>query len=274
MSQPQFHTEPAPPRATLLPCAPGISRIVAANPGPMTYHGTNTYLLHGPDGITVVDPGPDDAAHIAAIRAAGPIARIVLTHTHTDHIEALPTLRGDLPVHAFAQPQADIGAFTPIADGDTIAGWTAIHTPGHAADHLCFAREDGVVLSGDHIMGWSSTVVSPPHGNMLAYFASLDRMLAHGGHTYLPGHGPAIPNPADYTSALRAHRLARESAILAALDTPRTISELTQAIYLGLAPHLRPAAERNVLAHLEKLATEARAEESEGKWKKGKRLLF
>jgi glyoxylase-like metal-dependent hydrolase (beta-lactamase superfamily II) len=269
-STPKFYTEPLPPRAVPLDVLRGIRRIVANNPGPMTYHGTNTYLIAEQGGFLVVDPGPDDPAHIAAIRAAtgDRISRIVLTHTHIDHVAGLPALRGDIPVYAFADLQVPgIKADFALRDGAAVAGWTAIHTPGHANDHLCFQREDGVVISGDHIMGWSTTVVSPPHGDMVAYFASLDRMLEAGGHTYLPGHGPAITSPAEYTGALRAHRVAREAAILAALDEPKTIGAVTATVYAGLAARLLPAAERNVLAHLQKLRAERRAVEADGVWR-------
>lgn len=266
-----FHTEPTPERGQALPVAPGIMRLVANNPGAFTYHGTNTYLLAGPAGFTVVDPGPEDEAHRAAILAAtgGRIARILLTHTHPDHVDGLAALRGHIPVFAFATPQdRSITPDVKLHHGDAVGEWRALHTPGHASDHLCFARPDGVVLSGDHIMGWSSTIVSPPQGDMVAYFASLDRMLAEGGHTYLPGHGPAIPNPADYTRALKSHREAREAAILAALTAPKSLTDLTRAVYTGLAAHLLPAAERNVAAHLQKLAHEGRAAQHADLWRR------
>ena len=265
-----FLTEPDPPRAALLPVAPGVSRLVAANPGRMTYHGTNTYLLEGAGGVVVLDPGPDDASHVDAILrlAPAPVRQILLTHTHADHLGAVAMLRQatGAPVaawHASADP-----AFTPdqpLADGDEVAGLAALFTPGHAADHLCFARGDGILFSGDLVMGWSTTVVSPPGGDMAAYFASLRRLLARPGDMlYLPGHGPALPNPRDYAAALLAHRRAREDAIVAALsDQPATPAQLVETLYAGLEDALRPAAERSVLAHLLKLESEGRAHADE-----------
>ena len=195
-----FLTEAEPARDVALPVQPGIRRVVAANPSPMTYWGTNTYLIDTPEGVLVLDPGPDDAGHVTTVLAAAgaPVVGILLTHTHHDHLGAVAALRTatGAPVHAWHEPADD--RFVPdraLCDGDVAEGWTALHTPGHAADHLCFARVDGTVFSGDHVMGWSSSVVSPPGGNMRQYFGSLQRMLARDDALYLPGHGPAIPSP-------------------------------------------------------------------------------
>ncbi len=268
----QFLTEAEPPRFVPLPAAEGIARIVAPNPGPMTYHGTNTWLIEGADGITVLDPGPDDAAHVQAILAAagGRIARIVASHSHADHVGAIPALRAatGAPVLGFA-PSQDPGLRPDAAlgDGDAVDGWTCLHTPGHAADHLCLAR-DGVVFSADHVMPWSSSVVSPPQGDMGAYMAGLRRLLARPDRLYLPGHGPPLPDPLPFVRALLAHRLAREAAILAALGpAPASTAALAGAIYPDLAPTLRAAAERNVLAHLLKLEAEGRAARGEDGWR-------
>ncbi len=267
----RFLTEPPPPRATLLPIQPAVSRLVADNPGRMTYHGTNTYLIERAGGVVVVDPGPNDAAHVADILrlAPGPIRLVLLTHTHADHLGAVRALQQatNAPTaawHASADP-----AFTPdqaLRDGDEIAGMMALFTPGHAADHLCFALPDGTVLSGDLVMAWSTTVISPPGGDMAAYFTSLHRLLSRPGDTrYLPGHGPPLPDPADYVSALLAHRLAREEAILVALaSAPATPAMLVEALYPGLDPALQPAAARSVLAHLLKLQSEGRLRRGDG----------
>ena len=268
---PRFLTEPAPPRATLLPVLPGVSRIVADNPSRMTYHGTNTYVIEAGNGVVVLDPGPGDAAHVAAILrlAPGPVRQILLTHTHADHLGAAKALQEatGAPVagwHASAEP-----AFQPdhaLHDGDELAGMVALFTPGHAADHLCFARQGGHVFSGDVVMAWSTTVISPPGGDMAAYFASLRRLLARPRDTrYLPGHGPPLPDPGDYVSALLTHRLAREEAILAALAAaPASSPTLVATLYPGLDPGLRRAAERSVLAHLLKLHSEAKVRRGGG----------
>ena len=268
-----FLTEAEPPRGQVLPVVPGIGRIVAANPGPMTYHGTNTYLITGDDGTTVLDPGPDQAAHVQHIVAAtgGRVARILLSHTHADHVGAVAGLRAatGAKVHSFHRSQDPSHTPDhPLHDGDTVAGWTALHTPGHAADHLCFARADGVVFTADHVMSWSTSIVSPPQGDMAAYVASLRRLLARPDTTYLPGHGPPITDPQPFVRALLVHRAQRESAIATALQGgPRTSLGLVDALYSQINPNLRRAAERNVIAHLYKLRDEGRAVEDGELWR-------
>ena len=260
-----FLTEPEPARDVPLPVLPGIVRLVAPNPGPMTYHGTNTYLIDGPDGATVLDPGPDNAAHVQAIlrETGGRVARILLSHTHRDHLGALPALRAATGAPACGFRHSQEPGFTPdrpLDDGDTVAGWTALHTPGHAADHLCFARDDGVIFTADHVMTWSTSIVSPPQGDMAAYFASLHRLLGRADRVLLPGHGPPLEAPQAYLRDLLAHRQQREAAVLAAIGArPRTPAALVDIIYAPVDPRLRAAAERNVLAHLLKLHAEGRA---------------
>ncbi|WP_254070486.1 MBL fold metallo-hydrolase [Acidisphaera sp. L21] len=258
-----FMIEPVPERGALHPIHPGISRIVADNPGRMTYHGTNTYLIEDPDGVTVLDPGPDQPGHVANILrlTPGPIVRILLSHTHRDHLGALGGLKAETGAPTYGWHKPDTDAFAPdvsIHDGDTVAGMQAIFTPGHAADHVCFARPDGVLFSADHVMSWSSSVVSPPGGDMAAYFASLNRLLDRPTDTiYFPGHGPPMGEPHAYVAALLEHRVARERAIATALkDGPRSSTLLVDVLYSKIDPILKMAAERNVLAHLIKLERE------------------
>ena len=272
MTELAFLTEPVPERGVLHPVMPGVSRIVADNPSRMTYHGTNTYLLEDTDGVTVLDPGPDEAAHVADILrlSPGPIVRILLSHTHRDHFGAVAALKAVTGAPTLGWHTSADHAFTPdikIQDGDTVVGMEAVHTPGHAADHLCFARPDGVLFSADHVMGWSSSIVSPPGGDMAAYIASLQRLLARAETTYLPGHGPALTDPHPYVQALVDHRTAREVGIAAALQSgPRTTKALVDSLYSKIDPILKMAAERNVLAHLMKLQTEGRVTQRGDEW--------
>ena len=260
-----FLTEPEPIRGICSPVLPGIARILAPNPGPMTYHGTNTYLIDTPGGTVVLDPGPDNAAHVQAILAAtgGHVRQVLLTHTHHDHVGAWPALRAatGARVAAFVRSaDPNFAADRALHDGDEVEGFTALYTPGHAADHVCFARPDGVVFSGDHVMSWSKGTVSPPRGDMAAYFASLERLLRREDRVFLPGHGPPLENPAALVQEMLEHRRGREAAIEAALHTePRAPAGLVDVIYTKLRPNLRAAAERNVLAHLLKLQQEGRA---------------
>jgi len=260
-----FLTEAVPARGVLLPVLPGIHRIVADNPSRMTYHGTNTYLIEDPDGVTLLDPGPDSAAHVADILrlTPAPIVRILLSHHHHDHLGATAALQAATGAPTFGWSPSPNAAFVPdvpVADGDTAAGMLAVHTPGHAADHLCFARPDGTVFSADHVMAWSSSIVSPPGGDMAAYCASLQRMLDRPDSLYLPGHGPALPDPHPYVRSLLHHRITREEAIAAAIaQRPAGTAALVEALYSKIDPVLKLAAERNVLAHLLKLQREGRA---------------
>ncbi len=259
-----FLTEPEPERGAVLPVLPGIDRIVAANPGPMTYFGTNTYLIRTPEGLVVLDPGPEDhPEHVDAIMRAtgGQVALILVSHHHHDHIGAVPALRAatGAPTVGFRiSGDERFDADIKLADGDTIAGMTALHTPGHALDHLCFALagEDGtqVLFSADHVMSWSTSVVSPPGGNMGDYFNSLRLLLDRTDDVYLPGHGPKLYEPRELVREMLTHRMARERAIASKLgEGPANTYVLMDTLYSKINPRLRRAAERNVLAHLLKM---------------------
>jgi glyoxylase-like metal-dependent hydrolase (beta-lactamase superfamily II) len=268
-----FLTEPAPKRGVSLPIVPGISRIIANNPSLMTYHGTNTYLIEEDVGFVVVDPGPGEDSHLKDILVAtqGRICAILLTHTHSDHLGATAALKAHTGATTYSFHLSADPAFIPdvlLRDRDSVAGMTAIHTPGHASDHLCFARPDGIVFSGDHVMSWSSSIVSPPGGEMQAYIASLGLMLSRDDELYLPGHGPPLPNPRPYVEELLNHRVRRENAILQMLcDGSYTTWELTDRLYMKTNPWLRRAAERNVTAHLLKLQGEGRVQKDKDRWR-------
>ena len=273
-----FLTEPEPERGALQPLMPGISRIVAANPGPMTYFGTNTYLIESPDGLLVLDPGPEEhPEHVEAIvrHTGGKIAYILLSHAHHDHFGAIADLkaRTNVPTVGFTTSiderfEADI----KLKDGDRFANLTAIHTPGHAADHLCLALNapngDRVLFSADHVMSWSTSVVSPPNGNMKHYFESLELLLKREDDVFLPGHGPALREPRTLVREMLTHRQARENAIATALKAgPASTYTLMDTLYSQVDPRLRRAAERNVLAHLEKMEIERKVARDGELWR-------
>ena len=266
------------------PLGPAIHRLRAANPSPLTGTGTNTYLV-GTDRLTVIDPGPDLPDHLAAILAAirgRPVDRIVVTHAHRDHSALAPRLAAAIGAEVLAHGTAADGisprmatlaatllttgegldtAFIPdrrLQDGDTLPctdlPLTVLHTPGHLGGHICLAFGDQL-FSGDHVMGWATSIVSPPEGDMAAYMASLDRLARGSWSRLLPGHGDPVTDPARRIADLIAHRRMREAQILAALTHgPATPSQLTARIYHATPPHLWPAAQRNVLAHLLDLA--------------------
>ncbi|MGH2340684.1 MBL fold metallo-hydrolase [Segnochrobactraceae bacterium EtOH-i3] len=258
-----------------------VRRITAPNPGPFTFHGTNTFLI-GEGEVAVIDPGPDDPVHIAAIVAAAGadrIRHIVVTHTHRDHSPGAALLKALTGAEVVAEgphreaPRAleiagkglEAGGdreFRPdrtLVDGERVTGadyvLEAIATPGHTPNHLAFALEGtGELFSGDHVMGWSTTVVAPPDGAMGAYMESLDRLLARPEALYHPAHGGPIADAPSYVAALAAHRHARAAAVLDRLTTgPATIPEMVETIYRGLDPGLVPAARLSLFAHVEDL---------------------
>lgn len=261
------------------PVSPLIRRVVAENPGPFTYLGTGTYIV-GRGEVAVIDPGPDDPAHLAALLAATAgerVAEILITHTHLDHSPlARPlaeatgaTIRG-LPapgVDAHGFEEADQAGFRPdvrIADGERVAGpgWTleAMFTPGHASNHVAYAlTEENALFPGDHVMGWSTTVISPPDGDMADYLASLERVRARGFSTLWPTHGPPIREVEPFLIAYRDHRLERENQILEQLARGHgRIADMVPTMYAAVSPRLHPAAAHSVWAQLIKLVREGR----------------
>ena len=207
-----FLTEPALAYGLPEQVTPRLRRLVAPNPGPMTYRGTNTWLVQTDGGTIVIDPGPDSAEHVSATLAAAatPISAILLTHTHPDHLGATAALRAatGARVHGWHAPwQGGFVPDNPLAGGEVIGGLTAIHTPGHASDHVCFAWDEGGLFSGDHVMSWNTSIVSPPDGDMAAYLASLRLLMARADTVFYAGHGPVLPNPAPLMRAMLGHRL-------------------------------------------------------------------
>ena len=266
---------------TAVELEPGLRAVLAPNPSPMTHWGTNTYLV-GTRELVVIDPGPDDPSHLAAIRAAAAgarIAAVVVSHAHLDHSALAPRLAREAgaPVLGFGPPWAgrrpvlerlaaagglgggegvDAG-FRPdrtIGECDRIEAEGAViavlHTPGHFAGHLAFAMGD-VLLTGDHVMGWASTLVSPPDGDLASFMATCARLAARRDRVYCPGHGAPVSDPAARLDWLVSHREARGRAILGALgEEPLPIGAITARVYRDVPASMLPAAERNVLAHL------------------------
>lgn len=258
--------------------SPLIWRVVADNPGPFTFTGTGTYIVGRAEAgaaVAVIDPGPLDEAHLAALLAATTgrrVSHVLVTHTHRDHAPlarpfaqatGAPVLAMQPPVrtiHASGAPDEDEDAsFAPdrvLADGEVIGGdgWTleAMATPGHASNHMAFVlREENALFSGDHVMGWSTTVVAPPDGDMAAYMDSLDRVIARDFATLWPTHGGPVTEPGPFLAAYRAHRLAREAQIVARLAAgDRRIAEMVPNLYAAVDSRLWPAASLSVQAHL------------------------
>ena len=273
-----FLTEPEPERGARLPILPGISRIVAANPSAMTYHGTNTYLIETEKGIVVLDPGPEDhPGHVEAIlrHTGGKVALILLSHTHHDHVGAAAELKAKTGAPTAGYKISGLDTFDAdikLDHGESIAGMMAIHTPGHALDHLCYAlpERDGnkVLFSADHVMSWSTSIVSPPGGDMRDYFHSLDLLLKRDDTVYLSGHGPMLREPGALVREMLAHRKMREQAIARKLtEGPASTYVLMDALYSQVNPRLRKAAERNVLAHLLKMEIEGTVTRDGEKWR-------
>lgn len=284
--------EDGPPPGEVERVSPLIRRVVCDNPSAFTYRGTNTYLIGGGGGVAVLDPGPADPVHLQAILAATSgerITHILVSHTHRDHSPGAKALREatGAPTLAFgphATPPGEGGeggdhAFAPdlrLADGESVegGGWrlTALFTPGHCGNHLAFALDGtGALFSADHVMGWSTTVVSPPDGSMRDYLASLAKLRAREGldRLYLPGHGPAIREPMPFLDALFAHRRKREARIVAALREHGAlpVAALVGHVYGPMDPRLLGAAGRSLLANLLLLEEQGEAAREGETWR-------
>jgi len=260
---------------------PGVRRILADNGGPFTFKGTLTYII-GKGKVAIVDPGPDDPAHIQAVLDAvrgETVTHIFVTHTHRDHSPAVPAIkaatgatvyaegphRASRPLNAGEAPRMEAANdmdFRPdhaMADGEVVSGdgfaLQGVTTPGHTANHMAFAlKGTDILFSGDHVMGWSTTIVAPPDGAMTDYMASLNKLARRNEGTYLPGHGGAIRQAPRFVAGLILHRKAREASILHRLAKgDADIPTMVRAIYIGLDPRLTAAAGYSVLAHLEDL---------------------
>ncbi|MDR6116470.1 MULTISPECIES: MBL fold metallo-hydrolase [unclassified Sphingomonas] len=269
---------------------PLVSRVLAPNPSPFTYTGTQTHIVGDRD-VAVIDPGPDDPAHLEALLhaiAGRPVAAILVTHHHRDHSPASRPLAratgapvvGAVPFapdyeggRSDAAFDRDYAPDRVLAEGEGVSGdgWTltALATPGHTSNHLAFALpETKALFSGDHVMGWSTSIVSPPDGDMGAYMASLEKLMERDDRVYYPGHGEAVDNPQRLVRGMLGHRKQREGQILRLLGggDPLDIAAMTARMYVGLNPKLLPAAERSVLAHLYDLRMRGLVREEGASW--------
>ena len=278
---PKFDARFEPAYGVAVEVAPGVLRVTANNPSPFTFHGTNSYIV-GRDTLAVIDPGPEDEAHFKTLVeaiAGRPVSHIFVSHTHRDHSPLAQRLRqatGAITVaegpHRAARPlhvgetnpfaESSDTAFVPdvaLGDGQSLTGdgWalTALHTPGHTANHAAFALDgSGIVFSADHVMAWATTIVAPPDGAMSDYMASLERLLARDDRLFLPGHGGPVNDPAAFMRGLRAHRRMRERAVLKRIrEGDRRIADMVKVIYASTDKRLHGAAALSVLAHIEDL---------------------
>ena len=277
-SEPDLFTAREAPPPAVTRVSPLVRRLIAPNPSPFTFNGTCAYVL-GEGRVAIVDPGPDDDSHLKALLAAVDgerVETILVTHTHRDHIAGLEKLRAATGAQVIGAapfiPRGDGSAgldsahdrdYAPdaiLADGERWQGpgftIEAIATPGHCSNHLCFALlEENALISGDHVMAWSTSVVAPPDGSMKAYMESLEKLRGRPETIYWPGHGGPVVEPERYLRALIHHRRQRETSILKALkEGPQTIPALVAKVYVGLSPSLTRAAGLSTLAHLEDLS--------------------
>jgi glyoxylase-like metal-dependent hydrolase (beta-lactamase superfamily II) len=275
--------------------SPLVSRVLAPNPGPFTFKGTGVYIVGAGPRVAVIDPGPALPEHAAALKQAltpRQVSHILVTHTHRDHSPAAAALKIWSGAKTYGLPldvrkdlaiakedmvdEAHDHDFVPdivVLDGMRITGdgfeLECVATPGHTANHICYAlAQERALFSGDHVMGWSTSVIAPPDGHMGEYLASLDKLKARDDRIFYPTHGSPIATPADWLDQLIAHRRMREAQILAALaQGPRTLSELAPELYPRLEPGLRPAAAQQILAHLVHLQSRDQVAPDGGGWR-------
>ncbi|WP_455272385.1 MBL fold metallo-hydrolase [Rhizobium herbae] len=291
MDGPDFDLDFKPAHGEAVTVADGVQRITVNNPGPFTFHGTNSYIVGGTS-VAVIDPGPEDEAHFQALMAAlkgREVTHIAVSHTHRDHSPLTRRLKAETgalivaegphraarllhagEINPFAE-SSDMD-FVPdivLADGDIIEGdgWslTALLTPGHTANHAAFALgkpgDTGIVFSADHVMAWATSIVAPPDGSMTDYMASLEKLLGRDDRLYLPGHGGPVKEPAAFLRGLRAHRRMRERAVLERVRAGDShIAEMVKVIYATTDPRLHGAAALSVFAHLEDLIERGQVE--------------
>jgi len=270
---------------------PLVRRVLAPNASPFTYTGTQTYLIGTDEALAVIDPGPDEPGHLAALEACiggAQVVAIACTHTHRDHSPAArplakrtgapivgcaPLALEDTGPRVEASFDFDYAPDRVLAEGERIDGsdWTltALAAPGHTSNHLCFALEEsGALFTGDHVMGWSTTVVAPPDGDMADYMASLDKLYRRDDRIYYPAHGPAVEKPRQLVRGMIGHRRQRERQILRLLgEAPRTASALVPAMYAGLDERLHRAAAQSVLAHLIDLERRGEVDRTDEVWR-------
>ena len=281
LTEPEFDRTFEPAHGQAVPVAEDVLRVTAPNSGPLTFHGTNSYVL-GRETLAVIDPGPEDESHWRALIAAiagRPVSHIFVTHTHRDHSPLAARLKAETGAtvvaegpHRAARPlytgevnplkESSDMDFVPdiaAAHGEVISGdgWAieTLHTPGHTANHAAFALAGtGLVFSGDHVMAWATSIIAPPDGAMSDFMASLDMLAVRDDRAYLPGHGGPVRDPRQFVRALKTHRRMRERAVLGRVEKgDRLISDMVKAIYRDTDPRLHGAAALSVLAHLEDL---------------------
>lgn len=290
MAIPFIRTLEAPYEASVK-LSPLVSRVLAQNPGPFTFKGTGVYIV-GQTDVAVIDPGPIIPGHLDALKRAlegKNVTHILVTHTHNDHSPAAQPLKEWTGAKTYAygphgSGKAEDGvkveeggdmAFVPdvrVKDGDVIKGngftFECVYTPGHTSNHMCFAlREEKALFTGDHIMGWSTTVVTPPDGDMAQYMASVRKLLARDDEILYPTHGAPVSDPKPFLEAYLDHRLDRERQILACIkDGVATIPDMVARMYADVDKRLHLAASRSVLAHLIQLTDEGRVKLSDGRY--------